>query len=107
MKIEFADLLDQHMRRIRASASSVAIEIGMSREAVNNWRRGYSKPRKTHRDKVVACSNYLRLSERECNDLLSSVGFNDEYASFESHQSVKYSALFDQLEQVSLSLSRN
>jgi len=99
MKVDFADLLDQHMRRIRASASSVAIEIGMSREAVNNWRRGYSKPSKKHRDKVIACSSYLRLSEAECNDLLSSVGFNDEYALFENHQSVNYSDLFDQLEQ--------
>ncbi len=98
MKADFADLLDQHMRRIRASASAVAIEIGMSREAVNNWRRGYSKPSKKHRDKVVACSSYLRLSELECNDLLSSVGFNDEYALYESHQLVNYSNLFDALE---------
>ncbi len=99
MKADFADLLDQHMRRIRASASAVAIEIGMSREAVNNWRRGFSKPSKKHRDKVVACSSYLRLSETECNVLLSAVGFNDEYAMYENHQPVNYSAMFAELEQ--------
>ncbi len=101
MKADFADLLDQHMRRIRASASAVAIEIGMSREAVNNWRRGYSKPSKKHRDKVVACSSYLRLSEIECNNLLSSVGFNDEFALYENQQPVNYSAMFAALEQAS------
>ncbi len=86
------------MRRIRASASAVALEIGMSREAVNNWRRGYSKPSKKHRDKVVACSNYLRLSEAECNELLASVGFDHEYALYQStNQSQDH--LFIQLEQ--------
>ncbi len=99
MQADFPDLLDQHMRRIRASASAVAIEIGMSREAVNNWRRGYSKPSKKHRDKVVACSNYLRLSEIECNQLLASVGFADEFALFDPGANSQYQALFDQLEQ--------
>ena len=40
----FADLLSIYMRRIRASASGVATEIGLSREAVNNWRNGASAP---------------------------------------------------------------
>ncbi len=99
MQADFPALLDQHMRRIRASASAVAIEIGMSREAVNNWRRGYSKPSKKHRDKVVACSNYLRLSESECNQLLASVGFGDEFALFHQAANNPYNPLFDQLEQ--------
>ncbi|MFZ6756164.1 hypothetical protein ACO0K9_03015 [Undibacterium sp. Ji50W] len=33
----FSILLSQYMRRIRASASGVATEIGLSRESVNNW----------------------------------------------------------------------
>lgn len=40
----FPDLLSLYMRRIRASASGVATEIGLSREAVNNWRNGISVP---------------------------------------------------------------
>ncbi len=95
----FADLLDQHMRRIRASASAVAIEIGMSREAVNNWRRGHSKPSKKHRDKVVACANYLRLSEQECNEFLTAVGFDNEYAPDHHNYQPIYQAVFDRLEQ--------
>ncbi|MEZ5470327.1 MAG: hypothetical protein R3E90_00965 [Marinicella sp.] len=99
MNADFADLLDQHMRRIRASAGAVATEIGMSREAVNNWRRGVSKPSKRHRDNVVACSSYLRLNEQECNAFLASLGFNDEFADFESSLPVDYSVMFRQLEQ--------
>ena len=52
--MEFCDLLTAHMRRIRASANGVANEIGMSREAVNNWRHGYSMPSRKHRDRVLA-----------------------------------------------------
>lgn len=76
---EFADLLSRHMRRIRASAGGVAAEIGISREAVNNWRAGTSRPSRRHRDRVLACANYLRLTETECNALLQSVGFEPEF----------------------------
>jgi len=48
----FAELLSRHMRRIRASAGGVAAEIGISREAVNNWRSGASLPSRRHRDRV-------------------------------------------------------
>ncbi|MFC3192829.1 hypothetical protein ACFODZ_01120 [Marinicella sediminis] len=99
MRADFPDLLDQHMRRIRASAAAVATEIGMSREAVNNWRRGYSKPSKKHRDKVVACSHYLRLSETECNELLAAVGFEDEYAWHGQVSRREYNHILEQLEQ--------
>ncbi|WP_431597807.1 helix-turn-helix domain-containing protein [Stenotrophomonas sp.] len=67
------------MRRIRASAGGVAAEIGISREAVNNWRAGTSRPSRRHRDRVLACANYLRLTEAECNALLQSVGFEPEF----------------------------
>ncbi len=77
----FSDLLIQYMRRIRASAAGVAAEIGLSREAVNNWRNGYSRPSKRHRDKLVACANYLRLTEEETNGLLAAAGFEPEYLS--------------------------
>jgi len=87
------------MRRIRASAAAVATEIGMSREAVNNWRRGYSKPSKKHRDKVVACSHYLRLSDEEINELLASVGFDDEFAWHGQMPQQTYQDLFEQLDQ--------
>ncbi|MGH8042999.1 MAG: helix-turn-helix domain-containing protein, partial [Stenotrophomonas sp.] len=69
----------RHMRRIRASAGGVAAEIGISREAVNNWRAGTSRPSRRHRDRVLACANYLRLTEAECNALLQSVGFEPEF----------------------------
>lgn len=77
--LAFADLLSRHMRRIRASAGGVATEIGISREAVNNWRAGTSRPSRRHRDRVLACANYLRLTEIECNALLQSAGFEPEY----------------------------
>lgn len=77
--LEFADLLSRHMRRIRASAGGVAAEIGISREAVNNWRAGTSRPSRRHRDRVLACANYLRLTEIECNALLQSAGFEPEF----------------------------
>jgi len=77
--LDFADLLSRHMRRIRASAGGVAAEIGISREAVNNWRAGTSRPSRRHRDRVLACANYLRLTEVECNALLQSAGFEPEF----------------------------
>ena len=75
----FADLLSIYMRRIRASASGVATEIGLSREAVNNWRNGISVPNPRSRDKLVACTRYLRLTESETNRLLSAAGFAPEF----------------------------
>lgn len=75
----FSDLLGQHMRRIRASAADVAAEIGMSREAINNWRNGDSMPGRKHRDRVLACAAYLRLTEIETNHLLASAAFEPEY----------------------------
>lgn len=75
----FADLLSLYMRRIRASASGVATEIGLSREAVNNWRNGVSAPNVRSRDRVVACTRYLRLTESEANRLLSTAGFEPEF----------------------------
>ncbi|MCC7633493.1 hypothetical protein [Stenotrophomonas rhizophila] len=76
---EFADLLSRHMRRIRASAGGVAAEIGISREAVNNWRAGTSRPSRRHRGRVLACANYLRLTEAESNTLLQAAGFEPEF----------------------------
>lgn len=76
---DFPDLLGRHMRRIRASAAGVASEIGISREAVNNWRQGCSLPSRKHRDKVLACANYLRLTEQETNQLLAAAGFETEF----------------------------
>jgi len=78
-KDSFSDLLSLYMRRIRASASGVATEIGLSREAVNNWRNGLSAPNPRSRDKVVACTRYLRLTETETNRLLSAAGFEPEF----------------------------
>jgi hypothetical protein len=66
----FAELLSRHMRRIRASAGGVAAEIGISREAVNNWRSGASLPSRRHRDRVLGCCNYLRQNEAESNAML-------------------------------------
>src|SRR5688572_2740449 len=79
MSEDFAGLLTVFMRRIRASASGVATEIGMSREAVNNWRQGLSLPNRKHRHKLIDCARYLRLSEQETDALLASAAFAPEY----------------------------
>jgi hypothetical protein len=76
---EFPQLLAQYMRRIRASAAGVAAEIGLSREAVNNWRNGDALPGRKHRDRVLACARYLRLSEAETNRLLAAAAFEPEF----------------------------
>ena len=76
---EFPQLLAQYMRRIRASAAGVAAEIGLSREAVNNWRNGDALPGRKHRDRVLACARYLRLSEVETNRLLAAASFEPEF----------------------------
>lgn len=68
------------MRRIRATASGVALEIGLSREAVNNWRKGASMPSPRSREKLLACANYLRLSELETNKLFEAAGFEHEFS---------------------------
>ncbi len=75
----FSTLLTLYMRRIRASASGVAAEIGLSREAVNNWRNGFSLPNPRSRDKLAACARYLRLTEQETNRLFSAAGFEREF----------------------------
>ncbi len=102
---EFPQLLSRYMRRIRASAAGVASEIGMSREAVNNWRNGDSLPNRKHRDKVLACAAYLRLTENETNRLLTAVGFEPEFpaesapsAQPEPGAAAPAVALFDQLD---------
>lgn len=80
----FSKLLGQFMRRIRASASGVACEIGLSRESVNNWKNGNSLPNKKHRAKLVACAKYLRLTENETNQLFEAAGFTAEFPLTES-----------------------
>lgn len=101
---EFPALLTHYMRRIRASAAGVASEIGMSREAVNNWRNGDSLPSRKHRDKVLGCASYLRLSEQETNELLAAVGFEAEFpAEVSAKTSTASSAVtqvFDRLQQL-------
>ncbi|WP_315531473.1 hypothetical protein [Delftia acidovorans] len=76
---DFGHLLGLYMRRIRASASGVATEIGLSREAVNNWRNGVSLPNPRSRDRLAACAQYLRLTEAETNRLFSAAGFATEF----------------------------
>lgn len=105
---EFPELLGQHMRRIRASAADVASEIGMSREAVNNWRQGHSLPNRKHRDKVLASAGYLRLTEVETNRLLLAAGFDAQFPAEPAIESGGTSAstpaavaqLFDRLQQL-------
>jgi len=102
---DFPDLLGRHMRRIRASAAGVASEIGISREAVNNWRQGYSLPSRKHRDKLLACANYLRLTEQESNELLAAAGFEPEFPAEPAQHGIAatarpatVTALFDRLQ---------
>ncbi len=97
----FPELLARHMRRIRASAADVASEIGISREAVNNWRNGLSMPNRKHRDRVLACAGYLRLTETEANELLQAAGFEAEFPGETDTRPQPYAAtishLFDRL----------
>ncbi|MDM8558923.1 hypothetical protein [Candidatus Parabeggiatoa sp. HSG14] len=72
-KFAFADLLNKYMRRVRANASEVAGEIDVARPTVYRWTQGINKPNK--RDKVIACANFLRLTEQETNELLDLAGF--------------------------------
>lgn len=76
---DFGHLLGLYMRRISASASGVATEIGLSREAVNNWRNGVSLPNPRSRDRLAACAQYLRLTEAETNRLFSAAGFATQF----------------------------
>ncbi len=78
-KQDFSSLLQQHMRRIRASASGVACEIGLSRESVNNWKNGSSLPSQKHRNKLIHCAQYLRLTELETNEFFEAANFSSEY----------------------------
>ncbi len=73
----FSSLLTTYMRRIRASAAGVASEIGLSREAVNNWRNGTSMP--GNRERLRGCARYLRLTEQETNRLFRAAGFEPEF----------------------------
>jgi len=82
----FASLLTLFMRRIRASAAGVAAEVGLSREAVNNWRNGVSLPNPRSRDKLAACARYLRLTEGETNRLFAAAGCAPEYPLHSEHQ---------------------
>ncbi len=88
----FSQLLSAHMRRIRASAGAVAAEIGMSRESVNNWRNGDAMPSSRHRDRVVACATYLRLTETETDALLEAAGFDAEYPAQQAAAEGSFSA---------------
>ena len=57
----------------------MATEIGLSREAVNNWRNGVSLPNPRSRDRLAACAQYLRLTEAETNRLFSAAGFATQF----------------------------
>jgi hypothetical protein len=46
---------------------------------VNNWRNGDAMPSARHRDRVMACARYLRLSEAETDAMLEAGGFEPEY----------------------------
>ena len=76
---KFPEQLMTYMRRIRASAAGIASEIGMSREAVNNWRLGTSMPSRKNRAQLRQCARYLRLTEIETNQFLLAAGFDAEY----------------------------
>ena len=75
----FSTLLTLYMRRIHVSVSGVATEIGLSREAVNNWRNGLSMPSLKSRGRLLASVRYLRLTEVETNRLFSAAGFEREF----------------------------
>ncbi|MET1076648.1 MAG: helix-turn-helix transcriptional regulator [Pseudomonas sp.] len=93
----FAQLLVLYMRRIRASAAGVAAEIGISREAVNNWRNGLSLPSPKNRNRLIDCARYLRLTEAETNRLFGAAGFELEYPLESSSSECPFSSYIDGL----------
>lgn len=97
---DFPALLARYMRRIRASAAGVASEIGMSREAVNNWRNGDALPNRKHRDKLLTCAAYLRLTEDETNRLLTAAGFEAEFSVESAAPVPTVARVLDQLQQL-------
>ncbi len=97
MQDDFAALLGAYMRRIRASAGGVATEIGMSREAVNNWRQGLALPNRKHRHKLLACAHHLRLTEEETDRLLRAAGFEAEFPAASALPRGPYTAVIDGL----------
>lgn len=93
----FAALLTQYTRRIRASAGDVADEIGVSRETINKWKKGLCKPSHKHRNLVLACAKFLRLTEPETREFLKTAGFE---ATFEEAIFTDFiHSLFDRLSQ--------
>lgn len=75
----FGEQLTYYMQRIDVSANQLANKIDVSPQAVISWMRDEYKPRKTKRASMLKMANYLRLQENEVNNLLISVGFEQEY----------------------------
>jgi transcriptional regulator with XRE-family HTH domain len=65
----FAKLLAHYMddAKPKISANKMGNKIGISRQAVLNWRNGTSMPDKNHRDKVLTCAHCLGLTERQAS----------------------------------------
>ncbi len=66
------------MRRIRSSDNDIAVEIGVSRLTIGNWRKGFMMPSKKNYDKIIACTNFFRLTEEEETEFLIKAGFFEE-----------------------------
>jgi hypothetical protein len=80
----FAKLLTHYMddAKPKISANKVGNQIGITRQAVLNWRNGTCMPDKNHRDKVLSCAHFLGLTERQTNEFLLAAGFTKEYVDF-------------------------
>jgi hypothetical protein len=76
---KFARLLNKYMRRMRATNSWLENQVGFSNETINDWKYDIAMPDRNHRDKVVACAQFLRLTEPETNEFLEAAGFEKEY----------------------------
>jgi hypothetical protein len=43
------------------------------------WKKGESKPSQKHRDLVLACAKFLRLTELEIREFLRAAGFESTF----------------------------
>ncbi len=75
---QFGTLLSKYMDRIRAKDNAVAKEIGVNRLTIAQWKKGEWMPSKKNYDKIVACADFLRLTEEEKSEFIISAGFQEE-----------------------------
>ena len=73
----FAELLTAYMDRTGIGDAELARRIPVSRQTLVRWKEG-ATTRPRHRDDVTRCSELLRLTDEERDELLVTAGFSPE-----------------------------